>query len=162
MVDAKPALNKMMLYMLGRRCKEDQTKYGWVTLMLDAMAIKKHVQYNPPTQTMSGFVDTGDGFNETDVASEALMFMVVGMQGHWKAPIAYCLTSVLSPETLKVLVVHALEELHARGLSVVCMTMDGHASNISMCNQLGCELKRNPRETLKTSFALLVTGECLS
>ena len=118
-----------MLDMLGRRCEEDQTKYGWVTLMLDAMAIKKHVQYNPQTQTMSGFVK---GFNETDVATEALVFMVVGMQGHWKAPIAYYLISALSPETQKVLVVHALEELHARGLRVVCMTMDGHASNISM------------------------------
>ncbi|KAL7399280.1 hypothetical protein ABVT39_022445 [Epinephelus coioides] len=37
--------------------------------------------------------------------------------------------------------------------------MDGHASNISMCNQLGCELKRNPHEPLKTSFVHPVTGE---
>ena len=28
--------------------------------------------------------------------------------------------------------------------------MDGHASNISMCNQLGCELKGKPSEPLKT------------
>lgn len=158
-VNAKPGLNKMMLDMLERRCKEDQTKYGLVSLMLDAMAIKKHVQYNPQTQTMSGFVDMGDGCNETDVASEALVFMVVGLQGHWKAPVGYYLTSALSPETLKVLVVHALKELHARGLRVMCMTMDGHASNISMCNQLGCDLKGNPREPLKTSFAHPVTGE---
>ena len=68
------------------------------------------MQYNPQTQTMSGFVNIGDGLNETDVASEALVFMVVGIQGHWKAPVAYYLTSALSPETLKVLVVHALEE----------------------------------------------------
>lgn len=158
-VDAKPGLNKLMLDMLGRRCHEDHTKYGLVTLILDAMAIKKTVQYNPQTQKMSGFVDMGDGSNETDVASEALVFMVVGIQGHWKAPVAYYLTSALSPETLKVLVVHALEELHARGLRVVCMTMDGHASNISMCNKLGCDLKANPREPLKTSFAHPVTGE---
>lgn len=158
-VDAKPGLNKLMLDMLGRRCHEDHTKYGLVTLILDAMAIKKTVQYNPQTQKMSGFVDMGDGSNETDVASEALVFMVVGIQGHWKAPVAYYLTSALSPETLKVLVVHALEELHARGLRVVCMTMDGHASNISMCNKLGCDLKANPCEPLKTSFAHPVTGE---
>ncbi|KAM3615416.1 uncharacterized protein V6R79_002044 [Siganus canaliculatus] len=148
-----------MLHMLGRRCEKDQTKYGLVTLILDAMAIKRHIQYNPQTQAMSGFVDMGDRCSETDVASEALFFMVVGLQGHWKAPVAYYLTSALSPETLKLLVVHALKELHAHGLRVMCMTMDGHASNISMCNLLGCNLRGNPREPLKTSFAHPATGE---
>lgn len=120
---------------------------------------KKHVQYNPHTQKMSGFVDMGDGLNETDVASEALVFMVVGIQGHWKAQIAYYLTNAVSPETLKVLVAHALEELHARGLRVVCMTMDGHALNVSMCFQLGCELKGNPHKPRKTFFPHPETGE---
>ncbi|KAJ4948618.1 hypothetical protein JOQ06_020151, partial [Pogonophryne albipinna] len=123
-VDGKPGLNKMMLDMLERRCQEDQAKYGYM----------------------------GDGNNETDVATEALVFMVVGLQGHWKAPIAYYLTKSLSPETQRVLLSHALEELHARGIRVVSVTMDGHASNVSMCNQLGCELKGNPQEPLKTSF----------
>ncbi|KAJ4934764.1 hypothetical protein JOQ06_007546 [Pogonophryne albipinna] len=158
-VDGKPGLNKMMLDMLERRCQEDQAKYGCVALMLDAMAIRKHVQYNPHNQSMSGFVDMGDGNNETDVATEALVFMVVGLQGHWKAPIAYYLTKSLSPETQRVLLSHALEELHARGIRVVSVTMDGHASNVSMCNQLGCELKGNPQEPLKTSFPHPSTGD---
>lgn len=148
-MDSKPGLNMMMLDMLKRRQEEDPAKYGCVTLMLDAIAIKKHVHYNPHTQKMSGFVDMGDGLNETDVVTEALVFMVVGLQGHWKAPIAYYLTSSLSPDTQKVLIVHALEELHKRGIRVVCVTMDGHASNISMCTQLGCQLKANPLEPLK-------------
>ena len=114
-MDAKPGLNKMMLDMLERRCQGDPTKYGCVSLMLDAMSIKKHVQYNPHTESMSGFVDMGDGNNENDVASEALVFMVVGLQGHWKAPIAYFLTRSLSPEPQGVLLSQALEELHAFG-----------------------------------------------
>ena len=158
-VDAKPGLNQMMLDMLERRRQEDEAKYGCVTLMLDAMAIKKHVQYVPQTQTMSGFVDMGDRSNQTDIATEALVFMVVGVQGYWKAPIAYYLTKTLTPETQKVLVVHALEELHKRQIKVVCMTMDGHASNISMCNQLGCELKANPSEPMKTYFLHPVTQD---
>ncbi|XP_058622508.1 THAP domain-containing protein 6-like isoform X2 [Onychostoma macrolepis] len=87
-LDARPGLNKMMLDMLERRCQEDEVKYGCVTLMLDAMSIKNHVQYDPQTQTMFGYVDMGDRLNETDVASEVLVFMVVGLQGYWKAPIA--------------------------------------------------------------------------
>ncbi|XP_035990436.1 THAP domain-containing protein 6-like [Fundulus heteroclitus] len=100
-VDDKPGLNKMMLDMLEKRCQGDQAKYGFVALMLDAMAIKKHVQYNPHTQSMSGFVNPGDGSNETDVAAEALVFLVVGLQGHWKAPISYYLTNSLSPTKLQ-------------------------------------------------------------
>ncbi len=49
--------------------------------VLDAMAVRRHVQYNPHTQEMCGFVDLGDGMNETDVATEALVFMAVGLQG---------------------------------------------------------------------------------
>ena len=85
--------------------------------------------------------------------------MVFGLQGHWKAPIAYYLTKSLSPETQRVLLSHALEELHARGIRVVCVTMDGHASNVTMCNQLGCELKGDPQVPLQTSFPHPGTGE---
>ena len=57
------------------------------------------------------------------------------------------------------LVEHALEELHHRQIRVVCMTMDGHASNISMCTQLGCDLKADPCEPLKTHFPHPVTHD---
>lgn len=67
--------------------------------MLDAMSIKSHIQHNPQTQTILGYVDMGDGLNETDIASQVLVFMVVGFQGYWKAPIAYYLTKSLTPET---------------------------------------------------------------
>lgn len=53
------------------------------------------------------------------------------------APIAYYLTKTILPETQKVLVEHELGELHYRGIKVVCITINGHASNISIYNQLG-------------------------
>ncbi|KAL7396666.1 hypothetical protein ABVT39_009658 [Epinephelus coioides] len=49
-VDDKPGLNKMMLDVLERRCQEGQAEYGCVALMLDAMAIRKHV-YSPIATT---------------------------------------------------------------------------------------------------------------
>ena len=76
-MDAKPGLNMMILDMLKRRKEEDPAKYGCVCLMLDAIAIKQHIQYNPLTQQMSEFVFMGDGINEADVATEALVFLVV-------------------------------------------------------------------------------------
>lgn len=88
---------------------------------------------------------------ETDMASEGLVFMVVGLQ----APIAYYLTKSLTPESQKVLVEHALDELHHHQIRVVCMTIDGHASSVSMCIQL----KANPYEHLKTHFPHPVTRD---
>lgn len=41
-----------MLDMLEKRHKEDEDRYGRVTLMLDAMAIKKYVQYDSQTQCL--------------------------------------------------------------------------------------------------------------
>ena len=43
-----------MLDILEGRRQEDGVKYGCVTLMLDAMYIKKHVQHDPQTQIMFG------------------------------------------------------------------------------------------------------------
>ena len=126
-------LNMMMLDMFKRRQEEDPAKYG--CLMLDAMGIKQHIQYNSDTQKMSGFVVMVDGMNE------ALVFTVVGLQGHWKAPIAYYPTNCLSPGTQEVLLVHALEDLHECGIRVVCVTMDGHVSNVHMSNQLWVSAK---------------------
>jgi len=158
-VDARPGLNRMMLQMLKKKRDEDPSTYGSVNMVLDAMAIKQHIQFNHKTQKMSGYVDLGDGGEETEVATEALVFMVVGVKGHWKAPIAYFLTRVLSPETQKILVLHALEALQDCGIKVICITMDGHATNISMCTQLGCVLTMKNNQPLKTYFSHPITGE---
>ncbi|KAL2094202.1 hypothetical protein ACEWY4_008921 [Coilia grayii] len=131
-LDARPGLNKMMLDMLGRRCQEDQEKYSCVSLMLDAMNIKSHVQHDPQTQTTIVYVDLGDRVNETDIASEALVFMVVRLQGYWNAPIAYYLTKTLSPDTQKVLVQHAIEELHHRGIRVVSLAAQTLSNSVAV------------------------------
>ena len=64
--------------------------------------------------------------------------MLVGIQGRWKAPIAYFFTSTLSAATQKELVVHALEEVHSRGFHAVALTIDAHSTNASVCQLLGC------------------------
>lgn len=97
------------------------------------MAIRRQVQRDSHTQTMTDFVDLGDGTDETNVASEALVFMVVGLRGHWKTAIAYFSIQTFTLNTQKALLLHALEKLHEQGVKVLCVTMDGQLSNISMC-----------------------------
>ena len=81
-----------------------------------------------------------DDTNSNEEATEALVFMVVGLTGHWKAPIAYFLTKGLQACTQKELLCHALHALHDIGMRVWIVTLDGHATNQSMCSLLGCNL----------------------
>lgn len=157
-VDASPGLNTALLDMLQRQKLKDPDRFGQVCLMLDGMSIRKQVQYEAHTQTMRGFVDLGMGIDESSMAREALVFMVVGLKGHWKLPIAFYFINTISPATQKILLLHALEALHERGIKVVCITMDGHISNMSMCTMLGCQLRVN-QQPLKTSFTHPSSGE---
>ncbi len=63
-------------------------------LMIDAMAIRKQVLYDTKNAKYSGFVDYGGVVGEAseDQASEALVFLLVGLKKYWKCPIGYLLT----------------------------------------------------------------------
>ena len=54
------------------------------------MYIKSGVIYNMSTGNYEGFADFGPdilAFDTADVAKDALVFMLVGLKGHWKCPI---------------------------------------------------------------------------
>ena len=55
-------------YDMQMRCVNVKT-INYVALMIDGMATKKHTAYDPQTQLMSGYVDMGDGANQTAIAS---------------------------------------------------------------------------------------------
>ena len=60
------------------------------SLMLDEMAIRKHVSWDG--KRFRGYVDVGNGTDENDsspVAKEALVLMAVAVNGSWKVPCGY-------------------------------------------------------------------------
>ena len=129
-----------MLQALKDKVIKDPSTFTDVALMLDAMSIRKQIIYDSREKKMTGFVDLGDNNENEDEASEALVFMVVGFKGHWKAPIAYYLTKSLHAPTQQELVIHSLNALHDIGMRVWTITMDGHGTNQSMCKSLGCDM----------------------
>ncbi len=67
------------------------------SLMLDEMAIRKHVAWDG--NEYRGFVDLGDGVEDDDcspVAKDALVLMAVCINGSWKVPCGYFLIDGLS------------------------------------------------------------------
>lgn len=61
-----------------------------INLVLDGMAIKKHLQWDSKTQKFLGYCDFGEEIfldrPETE-ATEALVFMIVSLRGQWKWPV---------------------------------------------------------------------------
>ena len=67
-------------------------------LLCDGMKIRSSVMYNKTTGSFEGFVNLGKDIvtSEEDViATEAIVFMLVGLRGHWKCPIRYICTYCL-------------------------------------------------------------------
>ena len=61
--------------------------------MLDAMVIHKGTWWDHKQKCYVGRVDYGTGIPEADddLATEALVFMISSVTGHWKHPIVYFL-----------------------------------------------------------------------
>ena len=104
------------------------------------MSVRRQIIYDAVTQQMTGFVGLGDGCNDESEATEVLVFMPVGLTGHWKAPVACYLTRSLSAGVQTRLIRDLLVALHDVDIRVCYITMDGHATNVRICSKLGCQL----------------------
>ncbi|KAG9275028.1 DNA transposase THAP9 [Astyanax mexicanus] len=122
---------------------EDGQKQGKDTicaLMLDEMAIRKHVEY--AEGKFYGYVDVGCGkVNDSlPVAKDALVLMVVAINGSWKIPVGYFLIDGLSGQERANLINQCLHKLHAIGVCVVSLTCDGPSCHFSMMQCLGASI----------------------
>ena len=67
------------------------SKPVFVSMMLDEMSLKKQIDYNSTSSSFTGYVNIGNGLSEEGQkpATDALVIMVVGINWHFKIPIAY-------------------------------------------------------------------------
>jgi hypothetical protein len=119
---------------------EDAEKNGKkviCSLMMDEMAIKKHISWDG--KKYNGYVDLGNGINDDSlpVAADALVFMVVSVDGSWKVPCGYFFVNGLSGEERANLVKVCIQRLTDTGIKVISLTCDGPACHFSMLSSLG-------------------------
>ena len=69
-----------------------------IVLIVDATALHESTMWDPKTRKYVGTIDYGTAIPEAEdeLAKETLVFMVSGMSGHWKHPIAYVLQNACS------------------------------------------------------------------
>lgn len=120
-------------------------------LVIDAMSTRKQSLWDPKQDKYVGFVDYGPIASEkpNTLASEAVVFLLVGARSHWKCPIGYFLADKMSSKNQAQLVRIALQMAAETGLRVWSITTDGTSVNISTFRELGCNFT--------TSFDSMVT-----
>ena len=165
-VPAEPGFTKPAFQALSAKVQEAEKEGKGVlcSLMLDEMAIKKHVSWDG--KRYRGYVDLGNGVEDDDsspVAKDALVLMVVSVNGAWKIPCGYFFVDGLSGLERANLVKVCIHRLHDVGVIVVSLTCDGPACHFNMLTELGAcltppDLKAyflNPLDPSKKIYIML-------
>ena len=150
-INGQPGFTAEAFIALSARVEEaKKTGHGIIcSLMIDEMAIRKHVQWDGSKYL--GYVDLGTGMidDSSPIAADALVFMAVALNGHWKLPCGYFLINGLSGEERSNLVKQCLMKLNDVGVNIVSLTCDGPSCHFSMINHLGASLDPS---SLNSSF----------
>lgn len=162
-VDGDPGITSEAIAILQSKAEEakSQGKRLLVNLMMDEVAIRRHIEWNNDSKQFEGAVQFAgflpQGGDELPMAKEALVFMVTSVTESWKIPIAYFLINGLNTEQKANLVESILIYLAGIDVTVTSFTFDGTSTNISTANKLGACLKYGPN--FRTYFNHPVTGD---
>ena len=151
-VNCEPGFHADVLQNLSEQLQK-RPEMSDCALMMDGMVVRKQVLYDTKNMKYSGFVDCGGIVAESteDQATEALVFLVVGLKHFWKCPIGYFLTNKLNGDAQASLIRSALSLLADHGFQVWSVTCDGTSSNLDTFRLLGCKFVPN-YDNIKVSF----------
>ena len=143
-IDCEPGFTSKAFATLQAVAEKSESPI-FVNLMMDEMSIKKLIQWTG--KKFMGYVDIGAGTEDDSVppAKEALVFMCVAANGHFKfkLPLAYFFIEGLSASERANLIKICLEKLHSTGVVCTSLTCDGPQTNQSMLPYLGANLKHS-------------------
>ncbi|XP_041473211.1 uncharacterized protein LOC121422318 isoform X1 [Lytechinus variegatus] len=141
-VDGKPGFTEESINTLKYINESSSRKLHW-SLMLDAMSIKKQIQYDKINDVNNGFTSIGNAKCEGETptpATQALVFMIVAMNCHIKLTVGYFFINKLSASLQAALIQECLIRLYENGIQVDAIVCDGAAVNKSTMSMLGTSL----------------------
>ncbi|CAB3224875.1 unnamed protein product [Arctia plantaginis] len=140
-IDGEPGFTNASFEALKKKNTKSQQPLI-CNLVFDEMAIRRQMLFHKHRKL--GAVNFGAGPQVGDeddqVASQALVFMLVSLTENWKLPVGYFLISGITAETKANLITTCLHKCHDAGVTVVSMTFDGCPANLSAAEILGCKL----------------------
>uniref|UniRef100_A0A2S2N8G3 THAP domain-containing protein 9 n=2 Tax=Schizaphis graminum TaxID=13262 RepID=A0A2S2N8G3_SCHGA len=145
-IDGQPGFTKESFDTLADIAK---TKEIQCNLVIDEMSIRKQIEMDS-NRNVYGFVNLGITSTENVdknilEAKNALVFILVGINGYWKLPIGYFLIDGLSGKDRASLLLKALQLINETGVNINSLTFDGASVNTSMVSTLGADLNNSPQ-----------------
>lgn len=149
-IDGRPGFTKEALAALKYKADANPHSKIYCTLVFDEMKIKTQSHDNPSGDRRFGYIDYGLDLitDNTDEATDVLVFLLVGINTPWKVPIGYFLVKGTSAKLKAQLVTKAFELVHETGIEIKALTCDGAKANLAMATELGCCLVANKLQTI--------------
>lgn len=112
-------------------------------LMFDEMAIKKYLLYDKNRDKLIGIQDHGPGRRKLVPASEALVFMVRGLNTNWIQPFSYHFSQdSTTSEDLRYLLLGTIDSINNIGLKVRVVVSDQSFTNQGLYRMLGITIEK--------------------
>lgn len=112
------------------------------SLAWDEMNIRRHVLWSEAKNQFVGFITYGQKNDEVlPVASQALVFLITGINTKVSIPIAYEFIRSLKGSEKAALVSHIIKEVTKVGAKIINVTFDGFKNNFTACRILGASFK---------------------
>lgn len=153
-LNACPGFSSEVLQVLQDQCSSTP---GICALMLNSIQIREDLKWDG--HHLHGLINIGVFYDDDSapLAKEALVFHLVSINSSWQqVPVGYFLVDSASGQQLCGLVQQCLILLNEINVQVVSLTCEGTWANISMANQLGCNISV---ENLKTDFPHPITAQ---
>lgn len=146
-IDSEPGINMSSMRILKQKVSEmeENNQKLVCTLAFDEMFIRKHNQWCSKTKKFIGKVTHGKNMDE--IANNAIVFLITGINAKIQVPVAYEFITSLDGNERAKMVLKILDELHKCGVIIANITFDGLFANKSMCEALGCVFKRGKMKT---------------
>lgn len=124
---------------------KEEGKELYVGLIFDEMHIREHLQWMK-NKKFSGFITFGKVSEECEtlpLATQVLVFLLSGINTSFHIPIAYYFVERLEAIDKLVLITSIIKMLNSAGVKLLTITCDGHPTNISVNEMLGCSYNLN-------------------
>lgn len=123
----------------------EEEKELYAGLVFDEMSIREYLQWLREKK-FSGFITFGKVSEDCErlpLATQVLVFLLSGINIRFHVPIAYFFIQNIEAVDKVVLITSVIQMLNAVGVKLLTITCDGHSTNISATEMLGCSYDLN-------------------
>lgn len=123
---------------IQKRFENASLKEKACVICFDEMSIMSNLEYSKKYDFIEGFEDLGGNHRSNKVAKYALVFLVRGLYGRWKLPVAYFLSnSNVKAENLQLLLKAVINKLFEHGVLPKVVVCDQATTNQKVYKKLG-------------------------